>query len=221
MTPERVEAYIEVVATQVRQASRRFNAHIGGRCARRASGTSSLPPSSLQRAYFLYPKAEAHPDEWLRTLGYDPTIRKPASAPDDFTARVMARVAVNQEQIVSAATGRISDIGEWAEDTARTARRVALERASVVAAIVGFAALLALISGCAITILAPRAVLMFLGTLLTIAVAALAGARAILALVLNAASNDGLLLALAALPLGALLVGSRLARQSSDTLRQV
>jgi hypothetical protein len=87
----------------------------------------------------------------------------------------------------------------------------------VVAAIVAFAALVALLSGCVITILAPRAVLTFLGTLLTFAVAGLAGARAILALVLSATSNDGLLLALAALPIGAMLIGSRLIRHSPDT----
>ena len=215
MTPERVEAYIEAVtgniAARVRHASRQLNTRAGQHCAHR----TVLSPSSLRRNYFLYPKAEPHPDEWLHTLGYDRTMRKPASAPVDFTARVMARVSVQEQRETTA--GRIA---EWAEDTARTARRVALERAGVVAAIVAFAALVALISGCVITILAPRAVLTFLGTLLTFAVAGLAGARAMLALVLGVTSNDGLLLALAALPIGAMLIGSRLIRHSPDTLRQ-
>ncbi|MGZ3678664.1 MAG: hypothetical protein ACXWQR_08855 [Ktedonobacterales bacterium] len=215
MTPERVEAYIEAVTTniaaRVRHASRRLGTRAGQRCERRIV----LPPSSLRRSYFLYPKAEPHPDEWLRTLGYDRTMRKPASAPVDFTARVMARVSVQEQRETTA-----ERIAEWAEDTARTARRVALERVGVVAAIVAFAALVALISGCVITILAPRAVLTFLGTLLTFAVAGLAGARAMLALVLSMTSNDGLLLALAALPIGAMLIGSRLIRHSPDSLRQ-
>lgn len=215
MTPERVEAYIEAVttdiATQMRHASRRLGMRAGRSCARR----TVLPPSSLQRTYFLYPKAEPRPDEWLRALGYDTTTRKPASAPDDFTARVMARVTVQGQADTPAAR-----LAGWAEDAAKTARRVTLERASVLVAIVAFAAALALIASCLITILAPRAVLTFLGMLLTFVVAGLTGARAILALILSASSNDGLLLALAALPIGALVIGSRLVRQSPDTLRQ-
>ncbi len=215
VTPERVDAYIEAVtiniARQMRHASRQLNARTGRDCVRRPM----LPPSSLQHTYFLYPKAEPHPDEWLRTLGYDATTRQPASAPIDFTARVMERVTLQEQRDTPA--GRIA---EWAEDAAKSARRVALERASIVAAIVTFAAILALIAGSVITILAPRAVLTFLGMLLTFAVAGLTGARAVLALVLSASSNDGLLLALAALPIGALLIGSRLVRQSPDTLGQ-
>jgi hypothetical protein len=215
LTPERVEAYIEAVTlslmTQMRHVSRRLSTRARPQCARR----TVLPPSSLQRTYFLYPKAEPHPDEWLRTLGYDRAIRKPASAPDDFTARVMARVSVQEQR--DTPTVRIA---EWAEDTARTAQRVALERLGVVVAILAFAALVALISGYAITLLAPRAVLTFLGTLLTFAVAGLAGARALVGFLLSATSNDGLLLALAVLPIGALLIGSQLMRHSPDALRQ-
>lgn len=215
ITPERVEAYIEVVTTNIAAQMRHASRRLGSRAGHDRAHHTLPPPSSLQRSYFLYPKAEPHPDEWLRTVGCNKISRKPTSAPDDFTARVMARVTVQEQHDTTA-----GHIVEWAEDAARTARRVALERARIVAAIVAFAALVALISGCVITILAPRAVLTFLGTLLTLAVAGLAGARAILALILSATSNDGLLLALAALPIGALLIGSRLARHSPDTLRQ-
>lgn len=214
MTPERVEAYIEAVTisimAQARHVSKRLSMRAGEQRARR----TVLPPSSLQRTYFLYPKAEPHPDEWLHTLGCERTIRKPANAPDDFTARVMARVTVQEQRDTP-----VVRIAEWAEDTTRTARRVAMARVGVVVAIVAFAALVALISGCIITMLAPRAVLTFLGTLLTFAVAGLAGARAIVGLVLSATSNDGLLLALAVLPIAALLIGSRLMRNSPDALR--
>lgn len=215
MTPERVEAYIDAVTTSIaaraRSASRRLGTRSGRSCAQR----TVLPPSSLPRAHFLYPQAEPHPDEWLRTLGCDATSRKPASAPHDFTARVMARVTSPEPRDHTPA-----HIAEWAEDTARAARRAALERARIVAGIVATAAVLALIAGCVVTILAPRAVLSFLGMLLTFAVAGLMGARALVALLLSVSSNDGLVLALASLPIGALIIGSRLVRQSPDTLRR-
>lgn len=217
MTPERVEAYIEAIAIGIMAQMRHISKRLSMRARQQRARRIVLPPSSLQRTYFLYPKAEPHPDEWLRTLGCGQTIRKPAIAPDDFTARVMARVAVQEhkEQHDTAAV----HIVEWAEDTTRTAQRMMLARLGVVAAIVAFASVVALISGCIITILAPRAVLMFLGTLLTFAVAGLAGARAMLGLVLSATSNNGLLVALAVLPIAAMLIGSRLMRNSPDALR--
>lgn len=214
MTPERVEAYIEAVTLSIMVHLRHISGRLSMRDGQHRAHRTVLPPSSLQRTYFLYPKAEPHPDEWLRTLGCERTIRKPASAPDDFTARVMARVTVQEHRDTAAV-----HLANWAEDTTKTARRVTLARVGVVAAIVSFAALLALLSGCIITVLAPRAVLTFLGTLLTFAVAGLAGARALVGFVLSATSNDGLLLALAVLPIAALLIGSRLMRNSPDALR--
>ena len=219
MTPERVEAYIEAITTSIAARARYASRRLGMRSQRSCTRRTVLPPSSLHRTHFLYPHAEPHPDEWLRALRCDTAIHKPASAPHDFTARVMARVSAPEPRDLSAAR-----IAGWAEDTAMAARRAALERAGivagVVASVVASAAALALIAGCVVTILAPRAVLAFLGTMLTFAVAGLTGARALLALMLSVTSNDGLMLALAALPIGAMIIGSRLVRQSPDTLRR-
>ncbi|WIG60028.1 MAG: hypothetical protein OJF49_002776 [Ktedonobacterales bacterium] len=170
----------------------------------RSSSPSS--PSSPMASPALSPwHAERRREEaWLRETGI--TLHSSAvPTPDLFTTAVMARIAQRQATIISA---RIP--------THRHIRR----GAPVALATLAVSIVFALISGFLFTLLAPNSVLLLLGTFIASAVALLGLIRDLLAMLGAAASNEGFMVALAAIPGAALVYWLRVARPSTDLTRE-
>lgn len=166
----------------------------------------SSSPSSPMASPALSPwHAERRREEaWLRETGM--TLHSTAvPAPDLFTTAVMARIAQRQATIISA---RIP--------THRHIRR----GAPVALATLAVSIVFALISGFLFTLLAPNSVLLLLGTFIASAVALLGLIRDLLAMLGAAASNEGFMVALAAIPGAALVYWLRVARPSTDLTRE-
>lgn len=160
-------------------------------------------------------------DDWLAALYSAPSQSQPTAAPNDFTARVMARLATPAEDEQSAPTTTASACMRYPSYAAASAYVLRINtpaepsvtfatQVRIVLGTLGFSALVALVSSCVVTILAPGTVLALLGLLLGMLLAAVDALRTLLAFTLNAATQDGLLLAVSAVLGGVLLVRSRL-----------
>lgn len=141
---------------------------------------------------------------WRAHVGIDAARARRASAPGDFTSRVMARIEADPEPLDPLTAAMV--------DGALSLRTLA----RALAGSVGLAAVVALASGCLLAVLAPAQTLGFLTALLRAGVVLAAVVRAALGLRGAELISPTFLLLLGALPVLVLATlgraGSRLAR---------
>ena len=174
----------------------------GERLARR----TGLHPAAWQRTDWYVESAQERREEdlWRTHFGVDDARSARMVAPDDFTARVMARIAAEQMQTASA-----------------PAPRLAVGPMRVVAGAIGVSAILALTSSCALAILAPSQALALLGGVLSLGVLLLTVLRELFSVATSTAVGSGALLVLAALPLLGLILAAGLARDDGSAVGEM
>jgi hypothetical protein len=170
----------------------------------RLAQRTGLHPAAWQRTDWYVESAQERREEelWRMRVGVDAARSMRAAAPDDFTARVMARIAA--EQMASA-----------------PAPRLAVGPMRVVAGAIGVSAILALTSSCALAILAPSQALALLGGVLSLGVLLLTVLREVFSVATSTAAGSGALLVLAALPLLGLILAAGLARGDGNAVGEL
>lgn len=155
-----------------------------------------------------YPTPEERQEEesWAQTYGLAPGLRAEASAPSAFTASVMARVAAQPPRSFMTTTPQQG-----------TSRLAGLRIAGLTLAL---SALIALASGCVLTLVAPSAALAAVGMLVSGAVALLDLIQRLVVLAGGAVTNDGLILGLAVVPGAVLLMRSVRSRLAPGAPRE-
>jgi hypothetical protein len=169
--------------------------------------TFSLAERQARRAR-PYPTPEEREEEerWVQTVGLAAAHRATVVAPNAFTAGVMGRVAAQPPRNVMTAAPQTD------------ASRLAGLR--VAALTLALSALIAIVSGCVLTLVAPAAGLVALGMLVSGAVALLDLTERLVVLAGGAVTNDGLILGLAVIPGAVLLMRSVHSRLASGSPRE-